>query len=301
IDTPIVSISTNYPGASAEIVESKITQLLEDRISGVEDIKNINSTSRNGRSNISIEFNVERDIDSAANDVRDRVSRALNNLPDQADPPEVSKASDDEDTIAWFVLNSETMTSLELTDYADRYIVERFSVVDGVARLQLGGSRDYAMRIWLDRDAMASRGVTVQDIENVLRAENVELPAGNIKSTDRDFTVRVVRTYKTQQDFRRLVIKRGDNNYLVRLGEVADVLLTAENEESEFRGDGKNLLGIGIIKQSKANTLEVVRAARAEMERIKETLPQGTTIEPGYDSSLFIAESIKEVYNTLAI
>ncbi|WP_397471419.1 efflux RND transporter permease subunit, partial [Rheinheimera sp.] len=134
IDTPIVSISTNYPGASAEIVESKITQLLEDRISGVEGIKNINSVSRNGRSNISIEFNVERDIDSAANDVRDRVSRALNNLPDQADPPEVSKASDDEDTIAWFVLNSETMTSLELTDYADRYIVERFSVVDGVAR-----------------------------------------------------------------------------------------------------------------------------------------------------------------------
>jgi len=301
IDTPIVSISTNYPGASAEIVESKITQLLEDRISGVEGIKNINSTSRNGRSNITIEFNVERDIDSAANDVRDRVSRALNNLPDQADPPEVSKASDDEDTIAWFVLNSENMSSLELTDYADRYIVERFSVVDGVARLQLGGARDYAMRIWLNRDAMASRGVTVQDIESVLRAENVELPAGNIKSTDRDFTVRVVRAYKTQQDFRRLVIKRGNNNYLVRLGEVAEVLLTAENEESEFRGDGKNLLGIGIIKQSKANTLEVVRAARAEMERIKETLPQGTTIEPGYDSSLFIAESIKEVYNTLGI
>jgi multidrug efflux pump len=301
IDTPIVSISTNYPGASAEIVESKITQLLEDRISGVEGIKNINSVSRNGRSNISIEFAVERDIDAAANDVRDRVSRALNNLPDQADPPEVSKASDDEDTIAWFVLNSETMTSLELTDYADRYIVERFSVVDGVARLQLGGSRDYAMRIWLDRDAMASRGVTVQDIENVLRAENVELPAGNIKSTDRDFTVRVVRTYKSQEDFRKLVIKRGANNYLVRLGEVADVLLTAENEESEFRGDGKNLLGIGIIKQSKANTLEVVKAARAEMERIKPTLPEGTTIEPGYDSSLFIAESIKEVYNTLAI
>lgn len=301
IDTPIISISTNYPGASAEIVESKITQVLEDRISGVEGIKNINSSSRNGRSNISIEFDVERDIDSAANDVRDRVARALNNLPDQADPPEVSKASDDEDTIAWFVLNSETMSTLELTDYADRYIVERFSVVDGVARLQLGGSRDYAMRIWLDRDAMASRGVTVQDIENVLRAENVELPAGNIKSLSRDFTVRVVRTYKTEQDFRRLVIKRGANNYLVRLGEVADVLLTAENEESEFRGDGKNLLGIGIIKQSKANTLEVVRAARAEMERIKETLPEGTTIEPGYDSSLFIAESIKEVYNTLGI
>ena len=301
IDSPIVSINTNYPGASAEIVESKITQLLEDRISGVEGIKSINSNSRNGRSSITIEFNVERDIDSAANDVRDRVSRALNNLPDQADPPEVSKANADEDTIAWFVLNSENMTTLELTDYANRYIVERFSVVDGVARIQLGGSRDYAMRVWLDRDAMAARGVTVQDIESVLRNENVELPAGNIKSFDRDFTVRVIRTYKTEQDFRRLVIKRGENNYLVRLGEIADVMLTSENEESEFRGDGKNLLGIGIIKQSKANTLEVVRSARAEMERIKAQLPQGTTIEPGYDSSLFIAESIKEVYNTLGI
>lgn len=301
IDSPIVSINTNYPGASAEIVESKITQLLEDRISGVEGIKSINSNSRNGRSSITIEFNVERDIDAAANDVRERVSRALNNLPDQADPPEVFKANADEDTIAWFLLNSDSMSTLELTDYANRYIAERFSVVDGVARLQFGGARDYAMRIWLDRDAMAARGVTVQDVENILRAENVELPAGNIKSHDRDFTVRVVRSFRSQQEFERLVVKRGDNNYLVRLSEIADVMLSAENEEGEFRSDGKNILGIGIIKQSKANTLEVVRSARAEMERIKANLPDGMTIEPGYDSSLFIAESIKEVYNTLAV
>lgn len=301
IDTPVVSINTNYPGASAEIVESKITQMLEDRISGVEGIKSINSSSRNGRSSITIEFNVERDIDAAANDVRERVSRALNNLPDQADPPEVFKANADEDTIAWFLLNSDNMTTLELTDYANRYIAERFSVVDGVARLQFGGARDYAMRIWLDRDAMAARGVTVQDVEAVLRAENVELPAGNIKSIDRDFTVRVVRSFRTQQDFERIVVKRGANNYLVRLAEIADVMLTAEDEEGEFRSDGKNILGIGIIKQSKANTLEVVRNARAEMERIKANLPPGMTIEPGYDSSVFIAQSIKEVYNTLGI
>ncbi|MCC5825779.1 efflux RND transporter permease subunit [Alkalimonas sp.] len=301
IDRPVVSISTVYPGASAEIVESRITQLLEDRISGVEGIKSINSTSRNGRSNITIEFNISRDIDAASNDVRERVSRALNNLPDQAFPPEVFKASDDDDVVVWFVLNSTNMTSLELTDYADRHIVERFSVVDGVANLRLGGSRRYAMRIWLDQEAMASRQVTIQDIENVLRSENVELPAGNIKSIDRDFTVRVARTFLTQQDFRNLVIKRGANNYLVRLGEVAHVVLSSEDEESEFRSDGRNVLGIGIVKQSTANTLEVVRNARAEMERIKQNLPPGTTIEPGYDSSLFISESIKEVYRTLAI
>ncbi len=264
IDAPIVTISTDYPGASAEIVETKITQPIEDMISGVEGIKNINSNSRDGRSNVTIEFNISRDIDAAANDVRERVSRILDNLPDQAYPPEVFKADGDDDTIAWFVLNSETMTNLELSDYADRYIVERFSVVDGVARIQIGGERRYAMRLWLDKDAMAARGVTVQDIETVLRAENVELPAGNIKSEERNFTVRVVRTYKTQQDFSRLAIKRGEDNYLVRLGEVAQVILSSEDEENEFRGDGKNLLGIGIIKQSKANTLDVVQNARAE-------------------------------------
>ncbi len=301
IDSPVVTISTDYPGASAEIVESKITQPIEDMISGVEGIKNISSNSRVGRSNVTIEFNINRDIDAAANDVRERVSRVMDNLPDQARAPEVFKANSDDDTIAWFLLSSESMTNLELTDYADRFITERFSVVDGVARLQIGGERKYAMRMWLHKDAMASRGVTVQDIENVLRNENVELPAGNVKSADRDFIVRVVRTYKTQDDFRRLVVKKGDNNYLVRLGEVADVVLASENEESEFRSDGKSVLGIGIIKQSKANTLDVVRNARAEAERIKATLPAGTTIEPGYDSSLFIAESIREVYNTLGI
>jgi len=301
IDSPVVTISTDYPGASAEIVESKITQPIEDMISGVEGIKNVSSNSRVGRSNVTIEFNINRDIDAAANDVRERVSRVMDSLPDQARAPEVFKANSDDDTIAWFLLSSETMTTLELTDYADRYIVERFSVVDGVARLQIGGERKYAMRMWLDKNAMASRGVTVQDIENVLRNENVELPAGNVKSTDRDFIVRVVRTYKTQDDFRRLVVKKGDNGYLVRLGEVADVVLASENEESDFRSDGKNVLGIGIIKQSKANTLDVVRNARAEMERIKPTLPKGTTIFSGYDSSLFISESIHEVYVTLGI
>ncbi len=200
IDSPVVTISTDYPGASAEIVESKITQPLEDLISGVEGIINISSSSRVGRSNVIIEFNVNRDIDAAANDVRERVSRMMERLPDQARPPQVVKANGDDDTIAWFLLNSDTMTNLELTDYANRYIVERFSVVDGVARLQIGGERKYAMRIWLNKDAMASRNVTVADIENVLRNENVELPAGNVKSHDRDFIVRVIRTYKTQDD-----------------------------------------------------------------------------------------------------
>ncbi|TMN37992.1 efflux RND transporter permease subunit [Pseudoalteromonas sp. S2755] len=301
IETPIVSVSTNYTGASAEVVETKITQVLENRISGIEGIKSINSSSRNGSSNITIEFNIDRDIDAAANDVRERVSRALDRLPEQVRPPEVSKSNSDESPIAWFVLNSETMDTLQLSDYAQRFIVDRLAVVDGVSNVRIGGERQYAMKIWLDRKAMAARGITSSDIEQVLRRENVELPAGEIESIDRDFSVRIARSYKTQEDFDNLVIKRGEQGYLVRLGEVAQVILEAADDESTFRGNGKNMIGLGVVKQAKANTLEVVDNARKELEKIKRNLPQGTTIEDSYDSSIFIRESIAEVYSTLAI
>jgi multidrug efflux pump len=173
IDPPIVSVNTSYPGASAEIVETRITQLLEDRISGIEGMKNITSSSRNGRSSITIEFNLGRDIDAASNDVRERVSRALNNLPDQALPPEVSKSSSDEDVIVWYNLRSTNLNTMELTDYADRFIIDRLSTADGVARVRVGGGRTYAMKVSVDRNAMAARGITVGDIERVIRSENV--------------------------------------------------------------------------------------------------------------------------------
>ncbi|WP_457934033.1 efflux RND transporter permease subunit [Pseudoalteromonas sp. SCSIO 43210] len=301
IETPIVNISTEYTGASAEIIETKITQIIENRISGIEGIKSINSSSRNGRSNITIEFDINRDIDAASNDVRERVARALDSLPDQVRPPEVSKSNSDESPIAWFVLNSETMDSLQLSDYAQRFIVDRLAVVDGVSNVRIGGERQYAMKIWLNRQAMAARGITSSDIENTLRTENVELPAGEIESIDRDFTVRTARNYKDQRDFKNLVIKRGEEGYLVRLGEVADVKLEAADDESLFRGNGRNMIGLGIVKQAKANTLTVVDNARSELEKIKRNLPEGTTIQDSYDSSVFIKESISEVYSTLAI
>ncbi len=301
IDPPVVSINTSYPGASAAIVETKITQLLEDRISGIEGVKNITSTSRVGRSSISIEFDLDRDIDAAANDVRDRIARSLRRLPEQADPPEVSKADGDENVIVWFVLQSETMSTLQLTDYAERYIVDRFAVVDGVAQIRVGGGRTYAMKIFLDRVAMAARGVTVDDIESTLRSQNIELPAGEIESIDRDFSIRVERSYLSEADFANMVVARGQENELVRLSEVARVAVTAEDDENMFRGNGNNMVGLGIIKQSKANTLDVVKAARVEVERIRESLPVGTTIRNSYDSSVFIQGSIDEVYNTLLI
>lgn len=301
IESPIVSISTEYTGASAEIVETKITQVLENRISGIEGIKNINSSSRNGRSYITIEFDIERDIDAASNDIRERVARALDSLPEQVRPPEVSKSNTDESPIAWFVLNSTNMDSLQLSDYAQRFIVDRLAVVDGVSNVRLGGERQYAMKIWLNRQAMAARGITSSDIEDTLLSENVELPAGEIESIDRDFTVRTARSYKNQRDFKNLVIKRGVDGYLVRLGEVADVQLEAADDESLFKGNGRDMIGLGIVKQAKANTLTVVDNARAELENIKRNLPEGTTIQDSYDSSVFIKESISEVYNTLAI
>lgn len=211
IDPPIVSVSTTYTGASANIVETRITQLLEDRISGIEGIKNVTSTSRNGRSDITIEFKLSRDIDAAANDVRERVSRALNNLPDQADPPEVSKANSDESAVVWYNLRSTNLNTMELTDYAERVLVDRLSIVDGVARVQIGGGRRYAMKVFLDRNAMAARGITVSDVEQVIRAENVELPAGEVESTDRNFEVRVARTFLSPDDFSALTVAVGDN------------------------------------------------------------------------------------------
>jgi multidrug efflux pump len=301
IDPPIVSINTNYPGASASIIETRITQLIEERISGIEGIKNIESSSSNGRSSISIEFDLSRDIDAASNDVRERVSRVLNNLPDQAEPPEVSKSNSDEDVIVWYNLRSDNLSVMELTDYADRFVVDRLSVAEGVARVQLGGGRRYAMKVWLDRNAMAARDITVTDIENVIRSENVELPAGEVESIDRDFEVRVARSFLSPEDFANLTVKASADGYLVKLKEVARVELGAEDDETEFRGGGVNMIGLGIVKQSKANTLEVARAAKAAIKLIEQTLPDNIFIVPSYDSSVFIEASINEVYETLAI
>ena len=301
IDPPIVSVDTDYPGASASIIETRITQVIEDRISGIEGIKNITSTSRNGRSSISIEFKLSRDIDAAANDVRERVSRVLDNLPDQADPPEVSKANSDESVIVWYNLRSTNLNTMELTDYAELFIVDRLSIAEGVARIQVGGGKRYAMKVWLDRNALAARGITVSDVEEVIRSENVELPAGQVESNDRDFEVRVARSFLSPADFAEIAVAVGDDGYLVRLGEVAHVELTAADAETEFRGDGVNMIGLGIVKQSKANTLEVARSAKAQLKRIEETLPDNIFVVPSYDSSVFIEQSIDEVYNTLGI
>ncbi len=301
IDSPVVSIETLYPGASANIVESRITQLIEDQIAGVEGIRFVESVSEDGRSVITTEFEVDRDIDAAANDIRDRVATVLDDLPTEADPPEIQKVDSNEDVIMWLNLVSDRLTVPELSDYARRYLVDRFSVLDGVARIRVGGGQTFAMRIWLDRKALAARGLSVADVESALRAENLEVPAGSLDSVDRQFTVRVERTFEAAEDFARLVLARGEDGYLVRLGDVARVEKGARENRTFFRGNGVPMVGIGIIKQSTANTIAVADAASAEMKRINPSLPDGMSIKQSYDTSVFVKGAIAEVYKTLGI
>ncbi len=301
IDPPIVSIRTSYPGASANVVESRITEVIEDRIAGVEGIRFINSTSSDGSSNITIEFDVRRNIDAAANDVRDRVSGILRQLPLEADPPDVQKADAGEETVLWLNIQSDVMTPLEMTDYAERYLVDRFSSIDGVARVQVGGARTPAMKVWLDRRAMAARGLTVADVEAAVRTENVELPAGSLQSQDLIFTARIERPFRTPDEFAALVIAKGNDGQVIRLGDVARVEFGAEEDRNVFRGDGVPMVGLGIVKQSTANVVQVADDAKTRLAEVIPTLPDGMSIEINMDGSVFIAASIREVFITLGI
>jgi multidrug efflux pump len=301
IDPPIVSIETTYRGAAANIVETRITKLVEDSISGVEGIHTISSSSEDGRSLVTVKFNIERDIDNAANDIRDKVSTIADNLPEEADAPEVQKANADDDVIIWFNLNGEGMSIMELTDYAHRYLVDRFSALDGVARIRIGGGKERAMRIWLNREALAGRSLTASDVEKALRSENIELPAGQVESEMRDFTVRMQRDYVSVEDFENLVISKGKNGYLVRLEDVAKVEIAPVEERGFFRGNGVAMVGIGIIKQSTANTLTVAKLAKKEMLEVRKSLPLSMEIDNSYDTSVFIDSAIHEVYKTFAI
>ncbi|GIX17211.1 MAG: multidrug transporter [Rhodothalassiaceae bacterium] len=301
IDPPIVSVRTDYPGASAAVVETRITQVIEDQVAGIQGIKSISSTSEDGSSNVVIEFTLSRDIDAAANDVRDRVSRVLDRLPEEADPPEIAKVDSDTRPIMWFSLSSPAMDVPALTDFAERNIVDRLSVVEGVARVQIGGQQRYAMRIYLDRQAMAARALTVADVEAALRSENVELPGGSLESRARNLIVRIERGYNRPEDFAQLVIARGADGHLVRLGEIARVEIGPFNDKTAFRGNGVPRVGIGIVRQSNANDLAVARAVHQAVERIRETLPEGVTLEESFDSTIFISAAIAEVYKTLFI
>lgn len=300
IDPPVVSISTDYIGAAAEVVDTQITQVIEGAISGIEGIRSIESSTEQGESRTSIEFSTDRDVDIAANDVRDAVSRIADQLPEEAESPVVSKADSDARPMMWITLRSDVWDAAELSDFADRALADRLSVLDGVADVSIGGERRYAIRVWLDRERLAARDITVAEVEAALEANNVELPAGSVDSSTRNFTVRAEGRLSTVEEFRRLVIRRSGNE-LLRLGEVANVQMGVESDVSRLRANGQTAIGMGIIRQSKANTVSVSNAVRAELENIRATLPPEVTIAESYDESIFIRASIKEVVTTLAI
>jgi len=300
IDRPVVSITTTYNGASAAVIETKITQVIEDSIAGIEGVLKIESDSQDERSQVRIEFDISRDIDAAANDVRDRVSRVLGGLPNEADPPQIVKADANADAVVNLGFSSESMSMLELTDYAERNIVDRLSTVPGVARVSIAGARRYSMRIWLDRLALAARQLTVTDIEDALRRENVELPAGRLESLTREFSLRTIVGLETEQDFRNLVIARGADGHLVRLGEVAEVERAAENDRSYSRINGQTGLTLSVEAQSKGNTLDIARGVRAEVERLQASLPAGAMLAVAVDNAVPIEAALREVLIAVA-
>mgnify|MGYP001547374154 FL=1 len=301
VDQPVVSVRADYPGANAEVVENRVTQVIEDALSGIDGVDLITSQSEDGQASVNIRFELSRDIEAAANDVRDAVSRIRPRLPDDVDEVQVAKQNSDARPFMWYNLISDRMTSEELTDYAERSLVDRFSVIDGVAAVRVGGSRRYAMRIWLDPAAMAARGVTTADIENALRAENVEAPGGAVETDDNQLFVRVERPFSTAEAFARVRIFEGAGGHVVRLGEVADVELAAEEDRALFRGNGENMIGIGFVRQSRANSVAVADGVRELALRIQPQLPEGMELIAASDDTVFIRESIREVWRTLAV
>ncbi|WP_106640189.1 efflux RND transporter permease subunit [Allosphingosinicella vermicomposti] len=299
VDPPIVSVQTIYTGAAASVVESRVTQVLEERLSGVEGLQTISSRSQDGRSDITIEFAPGSSVDTAANDVRDRVGGAADDLPDEVRPPEVRKVDADASPILFLVISKPGWDRLQLSDYVDRNIVDRFSSIDGVAQVFIGGEARPAMRVWMSPERLAAFRLTPADVEAALRSQNVELPAGRLESASQNVSLRVDRPFTNAADFAGLIVGRGEDGYLVRLGDVARIEQGAENPYTAFRLNGEQAVGLGIVRQSGANTLAVATQAKALAEEIQPTLPEGMTIAVGSDESLFISEAIKKVWETL--
>ncbi len=301
IERPIVSISTSYRGAASDIVERRVTQILEDQLAGISGITKISSSSYDESSSIVLEFSRDRDIDSAANDVRDRIGRVLQNLPDEADPPEVSKQDRGAETTMWIDVSSDTLSLMQISDYAERYLIDALSVVPGVANVRGSSNRRPAMRIWVDPKRLAARGLTVNDIEDALRRENVQIPSGRLESTTREFTLRTDTGFSSVGDFEQLVLAQGADNYLVRLGEVAEIELAPEDVRSFSRTDGRDGMALGVIPQAQANLLQVNSDVRKRIEELQSTLPPDVSLVINMDNSIFIRESLKEVGKALVL
>ena len=298
IDEPVVSVSTVYRGASAEVVESQVTKILEDSLSGIEGVELMTSQSRPERSLINVRFKLARSPDSAAADVRDKVSRVRAKLPDEVDEPVIAKVEADSQPIIYIAVEAGSLSTLEATDYVNRYIKPRMSVLPGAADVRIFGERQVSMRIDLDRTRLAAYKLTVQDVEDALRRQNAEIPAGRIESTAREFTVVAETDVQTPEQFGRIIVANA-GGLPVRIRDVGSAAVGPLDERVISRYNGKPSLNIGVIKQAVANPLELSQGVRAEVVKINENLPSGMKLIVAYDTSVFIDRSISSVFETI--
>jgi multidrug efflux pump len=300
VDNAVVTVTTTYRGAAPEVIDTDITETVEGAIAAISGIRTISSESRQGRSRVTIEFETSVDIDVAANDVRDAVGRVRGDLPEEADEPQVVKSDADADPVMRVAVTSDRMTTAEITDYLDRFVVDRFSTLDGVANVDVIGAQPFAVRIWIDRRALAARNLTVSDVEAALLRNNLELPAGEVESINRQMTVRLNSRLRSIEDFRDIVIDRV-GGYPVRLGDVARVVPGVADDSTLVRTNGTEAVGMWILRQSQSNTLEISYAVRAEIKALEPNLPEGMRIIVGSDDALFVGASIREVVIALFI
>jgi multidrug efflux pump len=298
VDPPVVTVTTVFPGAAAEVVETSVTDPLEDQVNGIEGVKHVTSVSREQVSIISVEFELSRNLEDAANDVRDRVARARKGLPEEVDEPVVAKRDSDARPVIWVALSGDQYDQVQLTQIADTQIVDRFTKVPGVASVIIGGERRYSMRVWIDNRKLAGHFITVADLAAALRRENVDIPSGRLESADTEFTVRSLGELRTPEDFERLILKNVDGK-AVYLRDVARVEVGPEDARKLVRFNGVPSIGLGVVKQSKANTIDVADGIRAEAEALRPELPPGVKLTVSWDSSLFIRQSISDVTRTI--
>jgi multidrug efflux pump len=300
IDPPIISVSTVYPGANAQVVETEVTERLEEVINNIEGIKTLTSESREAVSNITIEFDLSRDIDIAAQDVRDRVSRVRGTLPQDIREPIIAKQDSDAQPVIWNALNSDRYSPLELTTLAERQIKPRLQSVPGVSSVIIGGEKRFAMRLWLDSEKMAARRVAVLDVERALREQNIELPSGRVENLDREMTIQTRGELRTAEEFNDLV-GRSEGTTLVRMRDIGRAEEGAEDYRTIARAGGKPCVFLGVVKQAKANTVSVAKGVRAEIAAIHSTLPEGCDLWVAYDASVYVEQAIGQVWETLGL
>src|SRR5919205_177878 len=300
VDAPIVSVSTELPGANPQVVESAVTDILEEELSTVEGLRTLTSTSQEQFSNITLEFNLNRDVEAAAQDVRDKVARVRGRLPEDVREPVVAKQQADANPFFWLALSGANYDLLQLSDIADRLVKTRLQTLPGVGQARIFGERRFSMRVWLSASELAAHGLTVQDVESAIRSRNVEVPAGRIESSRREFSVRSLGELKTPEEFENLTVAN-QNGQLVKLRDVAKVELGAQDERSILRYKGVPAVAIGVVRQSKANLVDVADAIRAELPVIQRELPPGVNIYTAFDQSVYVKRSIREAQETLVI